>query len=90
MLAMKPLLVLVPVFGLASAARAEALSYTYGEVGYARVSGETGDIDDEGDYGFNVSGRYHFTPVFSVGLAVGTDDNVDVFTTTASARLELR
>ncbi len=195
MLSMKSLLVLVPVFGLTGAIHADELSYTYGEAGYARVMGETGDvdfdgggiglsgsfafteslfaiasyghtkvdfnhsdvdadfdsyqvgvgahlplqdnldvvgtlswvkvdaedagndnglnvglglrgmvteqvewgagidytdIDDEGDYGFNVSGRYHFTPAFSVGLAVSTDDNADVFTTAASARLELR
>ena len=195
MLSKKSLLVLLPVFGFAGAMHADELSYTYAEAGYARVTGETGDIDfdgggiglsgsfaftenmfatasyghtkvdfnhtdvdadfdsyqigigahmplqdnldlvgtvswvkvdaedagnddginvglglrcmmteqlewgagvdytdidDEGDYGFNVSGRYHITPAFSVGLAVATDDNVDVFTTTASARLELR
>ncbi len=48
------------------------------------------DIDDEGDFGFTVSGRYHFTPELSAGIALNTDDNADVLTTTASVRYELR
>lgn len=192
---LKSALALIPAIGLAAAVHADNLSYTYGEVGYANVSGEVGNvdfdgdgfglngslavsenvfltagyantdvdfdnssadaefdsynvgvgahmplqdnldlvgtlswvkvdvedagnddgvqvgvglrgmateqiewgvgvdytnIDDDGDFGFNVSGRYHFTPAFSAGLALNTDDNADVFTTTASLRYELR
>ena len=48
MLATKSALALTSVFGLSGTVHAECLSYTYGDVGYARVTDETGDVDFDG------------------------------------------